>query len=94
VEFCHPPIIKEFSSAHGVAEMDFPTVVVIHISHRCGCPTFGHNSVGFTEKRFTDDCGAKACLTRFYCRTQTRSACTNNNNIEAITLKFDIHRAA
>ena len=51
----HPPVIQVLTAAHGVGKVNVPAVPVVHISHRRGNATLGHDGVCFAEKRFRND---------------------------------------
>src|ERR1700693_5878122 len=51
----HPPVIQVLTAAHGVGKVNAPAVPVVHISHRRGYATLGHDCVCFAEKRFRND---------------------------------------
>jgi hypothetical protein len=55
MQLCHPPVIQVLTAAHGVGKVDAPAVPVVHISHRRGYATLGHDGVGLAEKRFRND---------------------------------------
>ena len=46
----HPPIIDVLPAAHGVGEMDFPVIAIVHVGERRRDPAFGHHGVGFAEQ--------------------------------------------
>jgi hypothetical protein len=51
----HPPVVQVLTAAHGVGKVNPPAVPVVHISHRRGYATLGHDGVCFPEKRFRND---------------------------------------
>ena len=55
MKFRHPPITQVLTAAHGVGKVNAPVVPVVHISHRRGYATFGHDGVCFAEKGFRND---------------------------------------
>src|SRR5260370_5779298 len=51
----HSPIIQVLTATHGVGKVNAPAVPVVHISHRRGYATLGHDGMCFAEKRFRSD---------------------------------------
>src|SRR5580658_1662080 len=51
----HPPVIQVLTAAHGVGKVNPPAVAIVHISHRRGYATLGHDGVRFAEKRLRND---------------------------------------
>ena len=51
----HSPIIQVLTATHGVGKVNAPAVPVVHISHRRGYATLGHDGMCFAEKRFRND---------------------------------------
>ena len=50
VQLGHAVVVEELAPAHGVAEVHLPTIVGVHVGHRCGDATLGHNRVGLAEQ--------------------------------------------
>ena len=50
VQLGHAPVIDILPAAHGIGEMDFPIVAVVHIGQRGGDAAFGHYGVGLAEE--------------------------------------------
>jgi hypothetical protein len=60
VKLSHPPIVQILAAAHGVGEVNAPTVAVVDVGHRGGDAAFRHNCVSFAEKRLCNDSDADA----------------------------------
>ena len=54
VQLGHAPVIDILPAAHGIGEMDFPIVPVVHIGQRGGDAAFGHDRVGFAKERLAN----------------------------------------
>jgi predicted TIM-barrel enzyme len=86
MKLSHSPVVEEFSTAHCVAEVNFPSIVLIDVTHRSSSSTFCHNGVGLTEERFTDDCNAKTCLAGLNSGAQTSATSSDDDYIEPIAI--------
>ena len=52
VQFGHAPVVDVLPAAHGVGEMDAPTVAVIDVGHGRRHAALRHDGVGLAEQRF------------------------------------------
>jgi hypothetical protein len=48
MDFCHSPVTQILPASHRIGKVNAPIVPIIHVPHRRGDPTFGHDSVRFT----------------------------------------------
>jgi hypothetical protein len=55
MQLCHSPITEILASTHRVGKVNAPVIAIIHISHRRGYATFGHDSVRFAKEGFRND---------------------------------------
>jgi hypothetical protein len=81
VQLRHAPVVEVFSSAHGVAEMRSPVVVLVHVGHRRGQAAFSHHRVRFAQQRFADDAHLGALRQRLERGPKTSAARANNQNV-------------
>src|SRR5262249_23088593 len=88
VELCHAVVVKEFSAAHGVAEVRAPVVSVIDVCHSSRDAAFGHYGVGFAEKRFADDTDRCPLRESFDGCAQTSASSTNDENVVLVGFEF------
>src|ERR1700744_5290698 len=88
VQLGHAPVVEVLATAHGVREMDAPVVTVIDVAEGGGDSAFGHDGVGFAEKRFADDPNFCAGGSGFDRGTQTGAACPDYQNIVGEALEF------
>ena len=58
VELRHTPVVELLAAEHGVAEMDLPGVLGIHVRERRGDAPLGHHRVRLAEERLADHAGA------------------------------------
>jgi hypothetical protein len=65
MEFGHAPDIEEFSTPHGITEVDFPMIALIHIGKGSGYASFGHDRMGLPQERFHYDTRAHPPGRRF-----------------------------
>ena len=91
VNLRHAPVVEELSSAHGIAEMRAPVVAFVHIGHRGGNSTFGHNRVCLAKKRFADHADARSVSQGFNRSAQTRTARANNQDVVFVGFKSRVH---
>jgi hypothetical protein len=61
MELRHPPVAQVLAATHGVGKVNAPAVPVVHISHRRGYATLGHDGVRFAEKRLRNDRNLYTC---------------------------------
>ncbi len=50
----HAPVVEILAAAHGVGEVDFPVVPVIHVRHCRGDSALRHHGVGLAQERLAD----------------------------------------
>jgi hypothetical protein len=81
VKLRHAPVVEEFSSAHGVAEVGAPVVGLIYIAHGGGDAAFSHDRMRFTKKRFANEADTRALRKSFECGTKTGPACADDEYI-------------
>jgi hypothetical protein len=55
VQLGHPRVVEELPAAHGVAEVDHPVVIRVHVAHGGGRAALGHDRVRLAEQRLGDD---------------------------------------
>ena len=86
VQLRHAPVVHVLAAAHGVGEMDFPVVAVVHVGERRRDAAFGHHRVGLAEQRFAHQADRHArsrCLDR---RAQTGAACADHEHVVFVRL--------
>ena len=83
VQFGHPPVVEELAAAHGVAEVDHPVVVGVHVAHGGGAAALGHDRVRLAEQRLGDDGGLLASQPRLDRRAQARAARADHYHVVA-----------
>ena len=81
VQFRHAPIVHVLPAAHGVGEMDFPIVAIVHIGERGGDPAFGHDGVRFAEQTFANHPDRNARGRSFNGRAQSRAAGADHEHV-------------
>jgi hypothetical protein len=92
VELGHSPLVQELSTAHGVAKMDLPVVAAVDVSERRGHAALGHDRVCLTKKALGDDARVESACATFDRRTETRSACTDDEHVVFESLNLaDVH---
>ena len=77
----HDGIVEVATAAHGVCEVDFPTVAVVDIAHGRRHAALGHHGVRFAQQRLADDGRAHPMGARLHRRAQTRAACTDDQDV-------------
>ena len=55
VELGHPPVVHVLAAAHGVGEVHFPVVAVVHVGQRRRDAALGHDRVGLAQQRLAHE---------------------------------------
>jgi hypothetical protein len=81
VQLGHAPVIHVLAAAHGVREVDFPIVAVIHVGQSRRDAAFGHHGVGLAEQRFANHAHPHAGRRGLDRRAQSRSARADDQHV-------------
>ena len=54
VQLGHAPIVDVLTASHGIGEVDFPIVSIVHIREGGRNATFCHDRVRFAKERFAN----------------------------------------
>ena len=84
----HSPIVHVLPAAHGVREVDFPVVAIIHVRQRGSDAALGHHRVSFAEKRFANDADRHARRRRLDGRPQSGAAGADDQHVVFECLVF------
>lgn len=88
VEFGHAPVVEVLAAAHGVGEVDAPTVAVVDVGHGGGDTALGHDGVGFAEERLADNAYFDAGGGGLDRGAQTGAARANDQDVVGVGLEF------
>ena len=91
VEQDHPPVVDVLTTAHGIGEMGLPVVALVDVRERRGNASFGHDGVGFAEKRLAYEAHGRAARRGFDRRAQSRAPGTDDQDVVLVRL-MPIHQ--
>jgi hypothetical protein len=81
MEFCHSPVTQILAAAHRVGKVNAPVIPIIHISHRRGYATLGHDRVRFAQKGFRNESDRYPSCRSLHGSTQASTPSPNNENV-------------
>ena len=86
MELGHAPVIEHLAAAHGVAEMDLPAVVGVHVAQCRGHTALGHHGVGLAQQGLAHQCRPQSPCPRLDRRPQPGAAGPDDDDVEVVGL--------
>jgi hypothetical protein len=81
MQFCHSPITQVLASAHRVGKVNAPVIAIVHISHRRGYATLGHDGMSLAEKGFRNHSDPYSGCRGFDCGAQSGTSRSNDDDV-------------